>query len=160
MLRTSTHDRFYSKFEPDPNTGCFLWTGAIDSGGYGSFRLNGRVEKAHRASWILHTGNIENNMHVLHSCDNRCCVNIDHLSIGTNADNCFDRAKRNRGSKSKSGMPYGVTLKPGLNKNPYQSRAWDGSKTVSLGHFSTAEEAGIAASEFKDKVIRSRIAYH
>lgn len=152
--------RFNKKIEPEPNTGCFLWMGYTNIGGYGKFKLKGKTESAHRVAWMLSIGEIEEGMHVLHSCDNRCCVNIEHLFLGTNADNCFDRSKKDRGNKSRVGLPYGVSFKKNLRINPYQSHAWDGERVVTLGHFKTAEEASDVASAFKNEVIRSRVAYH
>lgn len=89
-------DRFESKFVPEPNTGCWLWFAGGDSSGYGSFLLDGRSLGAHRVSYMIYIGDIPNNMHVLHKCDTRRCVNPDHLFLGTHKDNMEDRNNKNR----------------------------------------------------------------
>lgn len=64
---------------------------------YGVVRHDGgRQTAAHRASYMVHHGPIPEGMVVRHSCDNPPCVNPDHLSIGTYADNERDKIERGR----------------------------------------------------------------
>jgi hypothetical protein len=91
--------RFERKLVPEPNSGCWLWTGATVPDGYGSFYwgANGKWSlKAHRAAWVLYRGPIPVNMHVLHACDNRSCVNPGHLYLGDNDANVADRVRKGR----------------------------------------------------------------
>ena len=92
---------FESKITPEPNTGCWLWTGRTfeKRGGYGCFthRPSGTImERAHRISWVLHNGSLTRDNHVLHKCDVRACVNPDHLFLGDQKDNMEDMAYKKR----------------------------------------------------------------
>lgn len=94
--KLSLKDRldYYSK--ENEETGCVEWTGAITKGGYGTLRYRGDQLSAHRAAYELEKGGIPEGMMVLHSCDNRKCIRIGHLRVGTGADNMADRASRGR----------------------------------------------------------------
>ena len=81
---------------PEPNSGCFLWFGALRCSGYGYVMLEGRGVGVHRLSYCLCHGEVPKDAHVLHRCDNRVCINPDHLTLGNNADNVADRVRRGR----------------------------------------------------------------
>lgn len=90
-------ERFADKFIPEPMSGCWLWTGAVQpETGYGALNRVGGVVGAHRLSWELHRGPIPYGLHVLHKCDIRSCVNPDHLFLGTNKDNIDDMKRKGR----------------------------------------------------------------
>ena len=98
-LRKSLSDRFYDKIAYEPNSGCWLWTGAINKLGYGLIGLGHRsdgIAKAHRVSYLLHKGTIESDLCVLHKCDNPYCVNPEHLFLGTLSDNMKDCVQKKR----------------------------------------------------------------
>lgn len=79
---------------------CLLFTGCINKNGYGSFRFNGKTANVHKVSYILHHGDIPDGLVVMHSCDNRNCVEPTHLTLGTQSDNLRDMARKGRsGSK-------------------------------------------------------------
>lgn len=86
--------RFWSKV--DKKGECWIWTGSTNPDGYGRFKVNGKLEQAHRFSFNFHFDKPEDNKHVLHKCDVRCCVNPDHLFLGSHSDNMKDMYKKER----------------------------------------------------------------
>lgn len=95
----SAIDRFMDKVSPEPNSGCWLWTGGVASHGYGMFWIDNKVDTAPRQAYRLFCGEIVDNLHIMHKCDVRLCVNPDHLSLGTNAQNTYDKQKKGRAAK-------------------------------------------------------------
>jgi hypothetical protein len=91
--------KFLENCIPVPESGCWLWLGSIATTGYGKSHYRGREISAHRLSYLLFVGEIPAGLHILHSCDERSCVNPQHLRAGTNADNVEDALKRFRVGK-------------------------------------------------------------
>ena len=76
---------------------CLIFTGPTDTGGkwrYGRIKENGRPKQVHRTVWEHHHGPTD--LFVLHHCDKTLCVNIDHLFVGTQADNMRDMVEKGR----------------------------------------------------------------
>lgn len=91
--------RIQEKLSIMPN-GCIEYTGARSTG-YGVIRLKGsdgkfHNEKVHRLVYSIFNGPIEDNMVIMHKCDNRGCCNPEHLDIGTMKDNIQDAITKKR----------------------------------------------------------------
>lgn len=101
--------------------------------------------RAHRAAWLLAGREIPpETPQVLHRCDNPSCCNLDHLFLGTNADNQLDKARKQRGPKSKKGLPFGTWQLPG---GRWASQYGRGNY---LGTFDTWQEAAAIALYHKN----------
>jgi len=98
-------ERFYSRIdtiEEGPDTGCWKIDYAKDKDGYSTFSINGTKIGSHRFMYLIHHPDEEekiDNLYVCHSCDNRWCVNPDHLWLGTNDENMADMVNKNRQAK-------------------------------------------------------------
>lgn len=82
---------------PVPESGCFVWEGAVTATGYGVLRRKGVNYYAHRVAWEQAHGAIPEKMHVCHKCDTPSCVNPAHLFLGTHQDNHLDKIRKGRG---------------------------------------------------------------
>lgn len=93
-------DRFLNKIEKTET--CWNWIAHFYANGYGDFRIykNRKTtsNSAHRIAWMLFRGPIPEGMYVLHTCDNRKCVNPEHLYLGTQKENMQDMIKKGRHS--------------------------------------------------------------
>lgn len=76
-MHLNINDRFWSKVEKTDY--CWNWLGALDSDGYGVFRDNKKIKKAHRFSFEINKSSIKENLVLDHICRNRRCVNPNHL---------------------------------------------------------------------------------
>ena len=88
--------RFFQKVRKS-ELGCWEWTATSRGNGYGALKVNRKVIDAHRLSFELHYGKIgHSRILVRHTCDNRNCVNPNHLVIGTHSENMRDAFIRGR----------------------------------------------------------------
>ncbi len=102
--KLSAVERFEQHIMPEPNTGCWLWMSTDNGWGYGYFYYHGHQVGAHRFSYQQYVGPIPDGLYVLHRCDVRCCVNPDHLWLGTHQDNMDDMTRKGRANRI---QPFG-----------------------------------------------------
>lgn len=159
-----TKELIESRSIPEPNSGCWLWEKAVDRGGYGVVRPDYDLLRAHRLSYEIYNGKADERLYVLHRCDVRCCVNPDHLFLGTHADNMQDMVRKGRGKYECKAIKIRATLRNSAhysnktgarcvykNGNRYRAYvAFEGKKKY-LGSFSSADEASGAVARFRQE---------
>ncbi|MES2360004.1 MAG: HNH endonuclease signature motif containing protein [Gemmatimonadota bacterium] len=90
-------ENFWNHTASEPGTGCLLWTASVRTTGYGQVRWRGKTTSAHRVAYeIVHGSPVPNGKVLCHTCDQRLCVNTDHLFVGTQADNLIDCVRKGR----------------------------------------------------------------
>jgi hypothetical protein len=119
VVRPSAAERFWAMVDKNgpvpahmPHLGpCWLWTGGHTSAGYGNFRLSAEDgnDQAHRVMYLLERGVIPDGLWVLHHCDNRPCVNPDHLFLGTRQDNSDDMVAKGRSVRGERNPRHRLT---------------------------------------------------
>jgi hypothetical protein len=94
-----SQEEFETKFLGEPNSGCWLWLGAM-CGKYGRFGTPSR--SVHRIAYELYVEAIPCGLFICHKCDTPSCVNPSHLYVGTAKDNSNDKWNRGRAN-----IPFG-----------------------------------------------------
>lgn len=92
--KTKILERFFSKVNKTKD--CWFWNASTDTSGYGRFWDGNKLTGAHQFSYNLNVGEIENNLVVMHTCDNKKCVNPNHLKCGTQKENLQDMYRKGR----------------------------------------------------------------
>lgn len=79
------------------SNGCWIWQGSISGkSGYGKLVFKKKHFSAHRASYMVFKGDIPKGKHICHTCDNKLCVNPEHLWPGSQRENIQDMIKKGR----------------------------------------------------------------
>lgn len=107
MTKKSTPSHFWDMV--NKTRGCWEWTGATNSTGYGTLSYQGQHATAHRVaaylagitSTIMAPKNRKKSGFILHKCDNRRCCNPDHMRVGTYAENQLEAYQRRRRQQPK-----------------------------------------------------------
>jgi hypothetical protein len=101
VVQRSVRERWEAKVSPEPNSGCWIWIGALDGHGYGQLRIAGKnVLATHVALKLAERPRPFPAAVARHKCDNPSCVNSAHLEWGTQQDNMRDAAQRGRANLS------------------------------------------------------------
>jgi hypothetical protein len=122
-MSLSLLDKLLNKIIIDTTTNCWEYQGGKNNLGYGLMRDGKKMRTAHRVSYEEHSQTkIPSHLIVMHSCDNPCCVNPAHLSLGTRQDNMQDMVNKGR-AKPYGGPGYGMLgKKMPTTKCPHCSR--------------------------------------
>jgi hypothetical protein len=107
------------------DTPCREWMGSRNDKGYGTLMKARKHVRVHRYVWEMAYGPIPDGMVIMHRCDNRACFRLDHLQLGTMADNSQDMAKKGRAGRG------GTTTTPELVME-IRTRFAAGERTVDL----------------------------
>lgn len=141
----ANHQRGYTL---DKTTGCWNWHGSINAYGYGRMLLSGKEAKAHRIAWEKAYGPIPSGLCVLHTCDNRRCVNPEHLFLGTKGDNNSDRKVKGRNADRRG------------EKNPLAKLGWPQVRAIrNLSQSGTKNKMLVKVFGVSEATVRSVISH-
>ena len=142
-------ERFWEKVEKRGADECWRWTAAIDNTGYGRIGLGRRCDgtvQAHILMYELKVGPIPEGMFIDHQCNNRWCVNPNHLRLVERFENNINQLLR---SDNTSGY-RGVTRSGKTRWKAQVGRTVNGKHTfLSLGTFATPEDAASAVRDWR-----------
>lgn len=114
----------------EASNGCLEWMRALDKDGYAAVFIGGKNLRGHRVAYGFAHGSIPDGLHVLHNCDNRRCINPEHLRLGTNDDNVADRVARDRTAKGERNGRY---TKPEAFSNAILRGEKNGASVITAG---------------------------
>ena len=132
--------RFWAKV--DKSGDCWLWIASRSPHGYGRFRLDGKIELAHRVSYELAAGAIPEGMVIDHVCHVVACVKPAHLRMCTQKQNQEHRAPARSGNRLR-GANFNIT------RGRWEARARHNRRTHTSGYYDTALEAAEVAKQMR-----------
>lgn len=83
MRNRDTNERFFSLISVDKQNECWIWRGAVDNKGYGTFIIDEEYKHTHLVAWVATMGLIGGGLCLRHTCGNRLCCNPDHMFLDT-----------------------------------------------------------------------------
>jgi len=150
----TTEARFWAKVAVRGADECWEWQGARDGRGYGLLAARpGSPQKAHRVAWRLAHGEISGERCVLHRCDNRLCVNVEHLFLGTRGDNARDAQAKGVVRRDALSGVRGVIWD--RERSKWQGRVTRHGVTHHLGRFDSVAMAEAAVREKRAELLES-----
>lgn len=138
-------ESFSARTARDARSGCLLWTGTLNIGGYGQMKAGGKHTPAHRYAWERANGPVPEGKYLDHICFRRNCVEVRHLRLATMAENNWNRS--GPAANSRTGV-RNVHVKSGryLVKIKKDGVAHYG------GFHDTIEEAAIVAERMREEL--------
>lgn len=99
-------ERFWEKCIPEPMSGCWLWVASYSRDGYGAFRFDGQMRRAHAVAYRVLVGPVPDGLELDHRvCRNTACCNPAHLEPVTHSVN-MARSARSLRAECKNGHPF------------------------------------------------------
>jgi hypothetical protein len=89
----SARKRFEKYSKLNPETGCVEWVGCLATNGYGQIAFKNKLWRAHRLSFMLAGNELIDGLEICHTCNNRKCINPNHLRQDTSSSNHIDKSK-------------------------------------------------------------------
>lgn len=133
MTTKSIQERLEAKYIPEPNTGCWIWLGGMNTEG----RALLGSKTAARISYSAYKKPIPEGLSVLHKCDEPICINPDHLFLGTQTDNMRDMARKGRRCWKREGS--GICQDKRTQK--WRAYFYEGGRQHHIGVFASRDEA-------------------